>query len=241
MGNHHLYFHNHLHYCPHRCDKGKDNDNSNSNSNNGTCLLLLLRHTQLHRHYHHHCQYYLLPFITDRLCSILYLQRILLHYNSTLTSQHDTTKSYIPPPTACIHYHCHHRLSPSQQSSTSVPSSQRWHKHLLRVEICLHHYHLLCIRCQRQHHQDNNTNIILHLRLIVNITIIINGVAVCGRTKQFCTVLNGRYHMKHKDAISKRVQASKSHSFPVIVSATVFVFILVSVFVLLLLLDFYST
>jgi len=47
---------------------------------------------------------------------------------------------------------------------------------------------------------------------------VINGIVVCGRTDEFCTVLNGCYHMKHKDAISKRVQASQSHSSPAIVS-----------------------
>jgi len=45
---------------------------------------------------------------------------------------------------------------------------------------------------------------------------VINSGAVCERTEQFCTVLNGCYHMKHKDAISKRVQASQLHSFPAI-------------------------
>ena len=67
---------------------------------------------------------------------------------------------------------------------------------------------------------------------------VINGVAVCGRADEFCTDFNGCYHTKHKDEISKRVQASQLHSFPAIVSpcdALVFVFILVFVFVLLLL------
>mmetsp|Transcript_40515 Transcript_40515/g.45188 ORF Transcript_40515/g.45188 Transcript_40515/m.45188 type:complete len:84 (+) Transcript_40515:485-736(+) len=47
---------------------------------------------------------------------------------------------------------------------------------------------------------------------------VINGITVCERTDEFCTVLNGCYHMKHKDEISKRVQASQSHSSPAIVS-----------------------
>ena len=40
--------------------------------------------------------------------------------------------------------------------------------------------------------------------------LIINDVAVCERTDKFCTALNGCYHMKHKDAILKRVQVSQS-------------------------------
>ena len=47
---------------------------------------------------------------------------------------------------------------------------------------------------------------------------VINGVAVCGRVDDSCTVHNECYQLKHKDAISKRVQASQSHSFPAIVS-----------------------
>ena len=120
------------------------------------------------------------------------------------------------------------------------------HQRRVSTTIAINHYHLLCIHHQRQHHYGNKTNIILHLCLLfvninINITIIINGVSVCGRTKQFCTVLNGRYHTKHEDTILKRVQASNLHSFPAIVSSTVFVFILVFVFVLLLVVDFCST
>ena len=49
---------------------------------------------------------------------------------------------------------------------------------------------------------------------------VINGVAVCGRIDEFCTVHNGCYHMVHKDAISKRVTQSRlqSQSAPAIVS-----------------------
>ena len=62
---------------------------------------------------------------------------------------------------------------------------------------------------------------------------IINVVAVCGRTDKFCTVHNGCYHMKHKDAISKRVTQSRLQSAPAImspvfVSAFVFILLLVS-------------
>ena len=47
---------------------------------------------------------------------------------------------------------------------------------------------------------------------------VINGVAVCGRADEFCTVHNGYYHMKHIDAISKRVTQSRSQSALAIVS-----------------------
>ena len=47
---------------------------------------------------------------------------------------------------------------------------------------------------------------------------VINGVATCGRTDEFCIVDNGCYHMKHKDAISKTVQATRPQSFPALVS-----------------------
>ena len=47
---------------------------------------------------------------------------------------------------------------------------------------------------------------------------VINGAAVCGRTDEFCTVHNGCYQMKHKDAISKRVTQSRSQSAPAVVS-----------------------
>ena len=47
---------------------------------------------------------------------------------------------------------------------------------------------------------------------------VINGVAVCGRVNEFCTVHNGCYHMKHKDAISKRVTQSRAQSAPAVVS-----------------------
>mmetsp|Transcript_5029 Transcript_5029/g.4945 ORF Transcript_5029/g.4945 Transcript_5029/m.4945 type:complete len:123 (-) Transcript_5029:68-436(-) len=46
----------------------------------------------------------------------------------------------------------------------------------------------------------------------------INGIDVCGRSDEFCTVHNGCYHMKHNDAISKRVTQSRSQSAPAAVS-----------------------
>ena len=49
--------------------------------------------------------------------------------------------------------------------------------------------------------------------------LVIHGVASDGSTKEFCTVDNGCYHMRHRQSISRRINIlDGSHSTPALVS-----------------------